>query len=216
MEILHSFKDRSKVEKIRFKNNRVYVSFSYGDLILHPETYSKNGIEVGNIYSKSELNDIRKEDDLKMIIEYTTKLEEDRLFTEFQIREKVFKKFKSFPYHTIKEGMKILKDSSLIDDQDYCQEYYEIMSRKNYGWNRIIEDLFNKKFADGKAIESLAYDKEYELQKAQSYFDGIKEKYEKLDALTIYKKIYNQLVSRGFKIDIVNEVLANNNVNLVF
>ena len=108
--------------------------------------------------------------------------------------------------------MKDLKQSSIVDEKDYIDNYLEYFKKNNYGkyfiMNYFIEQGTRKDF-----VNKLVFNEDEEKEKARNYFDSVKNKYVGSNFTKQKKKLYDLMILRGFDPEVIIDLLSHLEIN---
>ena len=102
--------------------------------------------------------------------------------------------------------IKKLKESGLINDKAFVEEYIEYYNSLNYGKNKIISKLKEKGIFE-ETLGKINFPVSVERKKAKNQLGKLEKKYDKYNSSQKKQHIYSALLSLGFDADIAKEVL---------
>lgn len=168
---------------------------------LFSETVVLNRLKIGQTVTEWELNEIKTESGQKLCFNKAVGYISRRRATEKGIREYLQKK--EFPDNAIEFAVEKLKYYNFIDDKQYAKDFYDYNSNAK-GWKKIEYELKNKGITHIPQPDSGdIYEKEAEACGA------LAEKYMKSKEYTekTKQKLYNYLLYRGFRYEIIADTL---------
>lgn len=192
-----------KITKIKILKNKVSISFDTKNKIsidkdIYPNFYLYEGKEV----SKKEYNEIVALNDSNALLQYALKIRSKALYSEYQMREKLYKK--DAVKKDVDKIIKILKSYDLINDTALANDLTEYYNSLNYGKNKIIHKLSDKGIFQSE-IDKIKFPIAKERNKAQNVLNKLEKKYEKYNTSSKKSHIYNAYLELGFDIDIARE-----------
>ena len=192
-----------KITKIKILKNKVSISFDTKNKIsidkdIYPNFYLYEGKEV----SKKEYNEIVALNDSNALLQYALKIRSKALYSEYQMREKLYKKEAS--KKDVDKIIKILKSYDLINDTALASDLTEYYNSLNYGKNKIIHKLSEKGIFQSE-IDKIKFPITKERNKAQNVLNKLEKKYEKYNTSSKKSHIYNAYLELGFDVDIAKE-----------
>jgi len=194
------------------KGDNVVLDFGTFKLKILPETYEEFKFYIGREYDKEFLKNCLLMNEKNEVIRYVLNKVNKHNYCESDIVKKVDKKFSDFDKSSITNAISDLKRDKCINDTEYVNQYMDYFLSGCYGKYYII-NYFNLKKIDSKIISKLVFDDDVEKQKAESYFNLIKNKYVSNNIAKQKKKIYEQLLKRGFDatmaLDLINSIVVN-------
>ncbi len=201
--------DKILILKIKIRDNNVYFEYKDNDFIkkakINYSTYESNHFNDGEI-DRTYLNLILSEDLKNNIKSYLINLIVRKPFSKMELEEKAKAKF-PLNIEEINEVIKVLEEKKIIDDLEYVYTYFEYFTSSFYGKYYII-NFFKDKGIKDEIIEKLEFNDEKEVEKANKYFELIKNKYVSNNVAKQKKKISELMLSRGFDLEIINDLLS--------
>ena len=199
------------VKDIKDKGSKSIVTFSDDSkLKLTNETIAEFGIVEDKVISKDEAIKLKGFEEKELIIKYLKSLVLKKPYTEKELMKKALLKFKN--YYIVNEAIHDLKKLHLIDDEDFLNNYLDYFDKNNFGQYFII-NFFKSNHLPENLIEKVRFNDDDEMRKAQNYFNSIKNKFVSNNFAKQKKKIYEKMLQRGFKIEIILDVLDNLKIN---
>ncbi len=205
-ELLEEIGDTAILKEVNAKSDYIALNFDNFKLKILPETYQEFKFFVGKKYKKEQIEKCILEDYKNEIIRYGYNKFGNKNYCNFEIKKKIDKKFDGYPEEVINNAIKVLKENGVIDDKKYVTQSLEYFNVGCYGKYYII-NFFKSKNIDSEIINSIVFDDELERQKAQTYFELIKNKYVSNNFVKQKKKIYENLLRRGFDVSLISEIV---------
>lgn len=202
-----------KITKIKIYKSKVSITFDTLKKIdiskdIYPNFYLYEGKEI----SKKEYNEITSLNNSSKLLQYALKIRSKAIYSEFQMREKLYKKEATKP--EVDKVIKILKSYDLINDEAYALDLCEYYNSLNYGKNKIIRKLSEKGIFE-KEINKIKFPESIEKKKANNLLPKLEKKYEKYNSSQNKQHIYNAYIQQGFDSDIassmINKIKESNN-----
>lgn len=192
------------IKKIKVLKNKVSISFDNGEkLSIDKEVYTNFYLYEGKEIDKKEYNEIISLNNSSKLLQYALKIRSKSLYSEYQMREKLYKKEAS--KKDVDKVIKTLKNYDLIDDDAYAYDLMEYYNSLNYGKNKIIHKLSDKGIFS-ENINKLKFPISLEKKKANNLLSKLEKKYEKYNASQKKQHIYNAYLQLGFDSDIATEM----------
>ena len=195
------------LKEISAKEEYVTLNFDSFKLKILPETYEEFRFCVGNEYEKDIILECIAKNQKNEIVRYGINKFSKKNYCSNEIKNKINKKFDDYPKEIIEEAIEILKANHFIDDKSYVEQYLEYFTVGCYG-KYYITNFFNSQKIDQSIIDEIEYDDEVEKTKAQRYFGLIKNKYVSNNFAKQKKKMYENLLRRGFDVALISELLS--------
>lgn len=196
-------KDKEKLKEIKNKKAKYILEFDSFKLELREDTMLDFSFKEGESYSKEYLKDVLDTDTKYEIKSYLGKLISKKMYSEYDLREKVFKKYKNISL--VNQVIKEFKDSNLINDEVFTKTAVLYLNSLYYGKYQIINHLRQRK-VDSKYIDLIEFNEEDEIKKAHKYFNNIKNKYVSNNLVKQKLKIYDAMIKRGFSNEIAKSI----------
>ena len=194
-----------KIKKIKILKNKVVVSFENEKLELDKEVYPNFYLYEGKEIDKKEYNKIKEFNNVSSFLKYAMRIRSKAVYSEYQIREKLYKKEATKP--EVDKVISIMKGYDLIDDNAFIEDYVEYYNSLNYGKNKIINKLKDKGIFEER-INKINFSISNERKKAKAILPRLEKKYDKYSFSQKKQHIYNAYVSNGFSNDIASEMVA--------
>lgn len=194
------------ITKIRINKNSVSIFFGKEKISLSYSAFSESYLFVGKELSQSDINNLLKHTEITKMLDYAFSLLSKKHYSEWVMREKLYAKETSV--ENTNKIINILKKNDLIDDNALCYDLIEYFNEKNYGKNKIVNELLDKGIFM-ETIKKYSFPASKEKAKAKNQVIKLEKKYQKLSYENKRKHIYNSLLSLGFDNDIANQALVN-------
>lgn len=193
--------------KIKVLKKDVVLVFLNEEVKISHHTFSDFLLYENKVVSYQLLEEIKKREKLDTYLTSALNSLARSRFSEKEIEEKLIKKGAN--PKQVKEVMKILKDSHLLDDKALIKEYVEDYLQKGYGQKRI-NNLLKEKGFPIFLINEIIFDEKDEYIRAEKQFKQIEKKYDKCNFLNKKQKIYLAYLRLGYKSNLINEIITNN------
>ena len=199
MSKLIDYKDTSK---------KVYLNFGDQKLKVCPETFKHFNFQIGEDY---DLIEIAMEEKINYLYEESVKKLSKKIVSVDEYRKRL-EAHRILDSDGIEKVIKRLEESNYLNDEIFAKLFTEALNKEYYGKYHILNEL-RKKGIRNSIIENIDFDYEVEEEKARTYFKLISNKYASNNYAKQKRKIYNELLKRGFDIDIINKIC--NEIQLV-
>ena len=206
-ELLGEIGNSNVLKEISAKEEFITLIFNDFKLKILPETYEEFRFYVGNAYEKETILECIARNQKNEIVRYGINKFGKKNYCSNEIKKKINKKFDEYPKEIIEEAIDILKVNHFIDDKSYVEQYLEYFTVGCYG-KYYITNFFNSQKIDQSIIDEIEFDEKIEKEKAQRYFELIKNKYVSNNFAKQKKKMYENLLRRGFDISLISELLS--------
>ena len=193
------------IKKIKILKNSVSITFDKGGkLSIDKDVYTNFYLYEGKQMDKKEYNALVSLNNSNQLLQYALKIRSKSLYSEYQMREKLYKKEAS--KKDVDKVIKYLKQYELIDDEAYASDLVEYYNSLNYGKNKIVHKLSDKGIFD-QTINKMKFPVSIERKKANNLLPKLEKKYEKYNEKQKKAHIYNAYIELGFDSDISNEMV---------
>lgn len=193
------------IKKIKILKNKVSITFDKGEkLSIDKDVYTNFYLYEGKQMDKKEYDALVSLNNSNQLLQYALKIRSKSLYSEYQMREKLYKKEAS--KKDVDKVIKYLKQYELIDDEAYASDLVEYYNSLNYGKNKIIHKLSDKGIFD-QTINKMKFPVSLERKKANNLLPKLEKKYEKYNEKQKKAHIYNAYIELGFDSDISNEMV---------
>ena len=193
-----------KIKKLKILKSKVSIIFDNSSkLDISKEVFTNFYLYEGKDISKKELKKIKELNDSSSLLQYALKIRSKSIYSEFKMREKLYKKEAS--KKDVDKVIKILKSYDLIDDKAYAEDLVEYYNSLNYGENKIKTKLLDKGvFSDN--VDKIKFPVSTEKKKANNIFPKLEKKYSKYNHSQKKAHIYNAYLEQGFSRDLASEM----------
>ena len=194
-----------KITKIKILKNKVSITFdNKSKLSIDKNVYTNFYLYEGKEIDKKEYKSLIDLNNSNALLEYALKVRAKSLYSEYQMREKLYKKEAN--KKEVDKVIKILKGYDLINDEAYARDLLEYYNSLNYGKNKIIHKISEKGILD-KEINKLSFPVSIERKKANNNLSKLEKKYDKYNYSSKKSHIYNAYIQLGFDNEISNEMI---------
>ena len=192
------------ITSIKFLKDRVVLHFGKVKVELCEETYTSSYFYVGKSFSNDELEKIERDNKIGLAIKYAKSLLCGKLMSEWNLRSKLYDK--GYEKDVVDQVIIRLKKDKLVNDKALCKELISYYNERNYGKNKIIQELRLKGIFD-ETIKELKFTESTELKKAKALLPKLEKQYNHLNYAEKKQHIYNALIRNGFDQEIALEVV---------
>lgn len=199
-----------EITNVEIKESKVIIEYILNDddkekIKISYFSYDECPLEVGKV-SVEDFNKLIKEENKNIIKNYISDLLVKRPYSKAEVLTKTYDKFEHLE-EEINEVVKELEEVKLLDDQDYVIIFLDHFNGAYYGKYYII-NYFKEKEINDVYIDSLSFPIDLEKEKAHKYFEIIKNKYVSNNIIKQKKKISEQMLKRGFDLEIIDDVIS--------
>ncbi len=194
-----------KIKKIKILKNKVVINFENEKLEIDKNIYPNFYLYEGKEISKKEFQQLKESNDVASLLSYALKLRSKAIYSEYQIREKLYKKEAN--KKEVDQVVKMMKQHNLIDDDAFIEDYVEYYNSLNYGKNKILNKLSEKGIFQAK-LEKVKFPITLERKKAKNVYLRLLRKYEKYNFTQKKQHVFNAYISMGFDKEIASEMVA--------
>ena len=192
-----------RITKIKVLKNKVSISFDNKTKIsVDKSVYSNFYLYENKEMSKKEYDELVSLNDSNQLLQYALKLRAKALYSEYQMREKLYKKEAS--KKDVDKIIKTLKSYDLINDEMLAKDLTEYYNSLNYGKNKIIHKLSEKGIFQ-EEINKIKFPVSIERSKAKNLLPKLEKKYEKYNDSQRKQHVYNAYLQLGFDMDVASE-----------
>ena len=190
-----------KIKRIRYCKEHVSVYFFDNEKIDVPiDIYTSYFFYPNKVMKQEEIEEIELKIKTYKLLKYARSLLIKRRYSEKAIRQKLY--LKEATKEEVDEIIKSLKDSHLIDDKSYVEDFVSEMKRRGYGKNKIILKLKEKGIFK-ENFEDIIFLEEEEVSRARSWIKKLEKKYQKYPYNARRRHIQSALTSQGFDLDVI-------------
>ncbi len=190
--------------KYKIKNDVVVFDIDGDKFKVTKEFFDSLNLEEETKISDFIIDQIKTEAKVQKIVNYCKKLAIKKPYSEIQLIKKINKKFDN--PKELKKAFAVLRNSNIFDDENYLQSYKEYFDNNLYGKYYII-NYFKNQNVKPNLIDKIEFDEEFEMEKAQKFFEQLKNKFVRNNYAKQKKKIYDLMLFRGYSVEIILEVL---------
>ena len=195
-----------KIIKIKILKNKIKITLDNKETLeIDKELYTNFYLYENKELSNKEYKQIKEENDVASLLKYALRIRSKAIYTEYQIREKLYQKDASKPQ--VDKVINSLKKYDLIDDDAYIEDYVEYCNSLNMGENKIRNKLLDKGIFSNK-LDKIKFPISIEKRKAKNNFPKLDKKYDKYNFTQKKQHIYNAYISLGFNNDIASEMTS--------
>ena len=193
------------ISKIKINKKNAVISFTdRSKLDLSTEVVANFYLYEGKLVSNKELKQIKEFSESASLLKYAFSLIRKRHYSEWKMREKLYAK--EGKKQNVDKVIKTLKNADLIDDAALAEDLKCYLEEKNYGKNKIINELNDEGIFE-EVIKKLKFPLTNERKKALNNLPKLERKYEKYSYEQKKQHIYGALISLGFDSDIALSAL---------
>ena len=178
------------------------------ELRMNEDVFTDYFFYVGKQFSQDEITEISKRIERSKWYYYAYNLILSKPYSSKNIYLKLIN-IKRLSSHEAMSIIDELKEKNILNDKRYAVELVDELHNKKYGYERIVQKL-GEDGIDG-AIYQVAYDEEFELEKAKSHLPSLQRKFELLSLKKQKESLFNAYFRLGFKKDVINLVLSSIN-----
>lgn len=199
---MHLKNSGKKIIELKFKKNGIEICFDdETKMRVSSDVFSSFYLYESKQLSLEEIKEIERAVSLSNAKKYALKILSEKVYTEKQIYDKLKKR--KYSDIVIKNIIVYLKENKLIDDCSYIKEIIFSYNNKNYGKNRILDELMK----DGISKENLSlleFDEEKEEEKAMAALDKFVRKQSNKSLNKLKQDAYAHLINKGFENEIAS------------
>ena len=192
------------IKKIKILKNKVTITFDKEKLEIDKEIYPNFYLYEGKDVSNKEYKAIKEYNDVAALLNYALKVRSKAIYSEYQMREKLYNKGGSKP--EVDKVIKTLKGYDLIDDDAFILDHIEYYNSLNYGKNKIIQKLLDKGIFEEK-INKINFPISVERRKAKALLPKLISKYQKYNFNQLKNHVYSSYISSGFSSELSKEMV---------
>lgn len=193
------------IHLIKYNKDRIIICFNdKTNLKLNKNVITTYPLFVGKIISGDfliELEEFSKIEDLLLIVKKKVNFDNctiDKITTLLKKNGGSKKQ--------IKQVIKRLQESNLLDETLILESVLEKADYKHYGYNWIIDKLSKLKLSSDM-INKVKYNTTREIKEAKLYLNSIKTKYDHKNNYQRKKSIFNSLLRSGFSFEVSSEII---------
>jgi SOS response regulatory protein OraA/RecX len=185
------------IASIEIKKKKIVVTFAKGhSLTLSSDQYTQDYFYVGKVIDDKKFEELTQATKTQPFIDYGFRLLTKGRYSEYQIREKLYKREALKPQ--VDEVISRLKLAHLIDDESLLKDWVHHYQKRGYGLRMIKTKLHEKGFFP-HLTDTIRLDAELEQESISRLIEqGIK-KYQRLSQRDRKQKITTMLLQRGYE-----------------
>lgn len=181
------------------------------------ESVLKNNLKTGKILTPDDITKITTKEELAKLTDLAANFLSYRQRSEKEIRDYLIKKIalkEGVKYAEAKENVLIekvlekLKKYAYINDEEFAKAWFESRLRAKPKGIRLIKLELKQKGVSDEIIEKVTQRKINQKDLALKALEKKLKIWQKLDKLTLKKKIYQYLAYKGFDFETIAEVFA--------
>ena len=178
---------KNKILNIKEENYKKVIITKNGKFTVYSLFFDTNRFSTLNSLSKEDELELEKESKLSKMVDFCIKILRKNFISSNELRQKLNKKFND--EELTNEVIELLIKNKILDDKKYVFIAKSLLDEAMYGKYFIIE--------------------EKEVEKAFNFFQSIKNIYVFTNTLKAKKKIGQELLSRGFELNIISSLVDN-------
>lgn len=204
---MHLKNTGKQITNLKKTNLKILIKLSDGSKIKTTfDNVKKYDLKVGKILSNRQYNLLNNEFLLEKCKDYLINIASKHQYSEEEIYRKL--KIRNISKTQIEVLMNFVKDSNLVDDKKFIDDYVRVNTRKNYSINKIKARLIQKGISSNY-INKIKENKKNEYLKACNLIDK-KIKLLSNDSYEFQKiKAYQILKKELFSESIIDDVVKN-------
>jgi 1,2-diacylglycerol 3-alpha-glucosyltransferase len=185
------------ISSIEIKKKRIVVNFIQGQsLTLSSDQYTQDYFYVGKVIDDKKFEELSLATKTQPFIDYGFRLLTKGRYSEYQIREKLYKREALKPQ--VDEVISRLKLAHLIDDESLLKDWVHYFQKRGYGLKMIKTKLHEKGFFP-HLLETIAIDEDIEQESLSRLIEQSVKKYQWLSERDRKQKITTMLLQRGYE-----------------
>jgi SOS response regulatory protein OraA/RecX len=185
------------ISSIDIKKKKIVVTFTSGHcLTLSSDQYTQDYFYVGKVIDDKKVEELSQSSKTQPFIDYGFRLLSKGRYTEYQIREKLYKREALKPQ--VDEVISRLKLAHLIDDASLLKDWVHHFQKRGYGL-RVIKTKLHEKGFFPHLLETIQIDNDIERDSVSRLIDQSLKKYQRLSERERKQKITTLLLQRGYE-----------------
>ena len=194
------------IKSIKVYKDHVTLSFVKREKVqISKEAYLSNYLYEGKMISSKEIDKLLEITALSVLLNYALGLIGKRHYSENKLREKL--KAKENNKAAINGVITKLKENNLLDDRALMEDLIAWDDERGFGKNKTIKHLKDQGIPEA-LIAKAKFPVSNELKKAKALLPKLDKKYAKYAYESKKKHIFNALVSQGYEIDVIKQVVG--------
>jgi 1,2-diacylglycerol 3-alpha-glucosyltransferase len=193
------------ISSIEIKKKKIVVTFASGhSLTLSSDQYTQDYFYVGKVIDDKKVEELSQSAKSQPFIDYGFRLLSKGRYTEYQIREKLYKREALKPQ--VDEVITRLKLAHLIDDASLLKDWVHHYQKRGYGL-RVIKTKLHEKGFFPHLLETIQIETDIELESISRLIDQSVKKYQRLSERERKQKITTLLLQRGYESKVYQSIL---------
>jgi 1,2-diacylglycerol 3-alpha-glucosyltransferase len=193
------------ISSIEIKKKKIVVTFASGhSLTLSSDQYTQDYFYVGKVIDDKKVEELSQSAKSQPFIDYGFRLLSKGRYTEYQIREKLYKREALKPQ--VDEVISRLKLAHLIDDASLLKDWVHHYQKRGYGL-RVIKTKLHEKGFFPHLLETIQIETDIELESISRLIDQSVKKYQRLSERERKQKITTLLLQRGYESKVYQSIL---------
>jgi 1,2-diacylglycerol 3-alpha-glucosyltransferase len=193
------------IASIDIKKKKIVVTFTSGEfLTLSSDQYTQDYFYVGKVMNDKKMEELSQATKTQPLIDYGFRLLTKGRYTEYQVREKLYKREALKPQ--VDEVISRLKLAHLIDDASLLKDWVHHFQKRGYGLRMIKTKLDEKGFFP-HLIDTIFLDADIERASISRLIEQSVKKYHRLSERERRQKITNLLRQRGYESKVYLSIL---------
>ena len=195
------------IKSIKVYQDHVTLTFNKKreKLKISKEAYLSSYLYEGKSLSNKEINQLKDITALSVLLNYALSLISKRHYSEKKLTEKL--KAKDNNKTAINGVIAKLKENNLLDDKALMEDLIAWDDERKFGKNKTIKHLRDQGIPDN-IIAKAKFPVSSEIKKAKALLPKLEKKYAKYAFESKKKHIFNALISQGYEIDVVKQVVG--------
>ena len=193
------------ISSIDIKKKKIVVTFTSGhSLTLSSDQYTQDYFYVGKVMDDKKVEELSQSSKTQPFIDYGFRLLSKGRYTEYQIREKLYKREALKPQ--VDEVISRLKLAHLIDDASLLNDWVHHFQKHGYGL-RVIKTKLHEKGFFPHLLETIQIDNDIERDAVSRLIEQSLKKYQRLSERERKQKITTLLLQRGYESKVYHSAL---------
>ena len=193
------------ITSVEIKKKKITVTFASGQsLNLTSDQYTQDYFYVGKVVDEKKIEELLQATKTQPLIDYGFRLLTKGRYTEYQVREKLYKREALKPQ--VDEVISRLKLAHLIDDASLLKDWVHHFQKRGYGLKVIKKKLHDKGFFP-HLIETIQLDADIERVSITRLIEQSVKKYRRLSERDRKQKITTVLLQRGYESKVYQSTL---------
>jgi 1,2-diacylglycerol 3-alpha-glucosyltransferase len=194
------------ITSIDIKKKKIVITFASGQIInLSSDQFTQDYFYVGKVVNEEKMETLTQSAKTQPFIDYGFRLLSKGRYSEYQVREKLYKKEASKPQ--VDEVISRLKLAHLIDDASLLKDWVHHFQKRGYGIRMIKTKLHEKGFFP-HLLETIQIDSDIERESVLRLIEQSIKKYQPLSERDRKQKMTTVLIQRGYDSKVYHSALA--------